>query len=127
MPLSLVLGLEESLRVLAALVSSADELERLGATPGLRDELWTAIRIVAVTLDLDQGGQPMSKDQILRTSEAGRRLGVRGTVILRAIYDKRLPFAWTDDGLPGVPASALETFEVPPDAEPPLDPPWDER
>jgi hypothetical protein len=51
-PYGLVLGLEDTWRVLAALL----ELENQAAAPGLRDELATVIRIIHGNLGLDEGG-----------------------------------------------------------------------
>lgn len=55
----------------------------------------------------------MSENEILRPAEAARRLGVRTLVVIRAMYDKRLPRVRLDDGTLGIPADALDAFEVP--------------
>ncbi len=53
----------------------------------------------------------MTDDDVLRPTEAARRLGVQTRVVIKAMYDKKLPRVALEDGTLGVPASALETFE----------------
>jgi len=53
------------------------------------------------------------EDEILRPAEAARRLGVRTLVVIQAMYEKRLPRVRLDDGTLGIPADALDSFEVP--------------
>ena len=55
----------------------------------------------------------MSSSEILRPAEAARRLGVRTRVIIQAMYEKKLPRVKLADGTLGVPADALEDFQVP--------------
>jgi len=55
-PLGLVLDLDEAFRVLAALEDARLELGKVGAAPGLCDELATLIRLLHGRLGLDEGG-----------------------------------------------------------------------
>ena len=55
----------------------------------------------------------MTASEILLPAEAARRLGVRTLVVIQAMYDKRLPRVRLDDGTLGIPADALDAFEVP--------------
>jgi pyridoxal biosynthesis lyase PdxS len=55
----------------------------------------------------------MTDQTLLRPSEAARRLGVRTRVVIEAMYDQRLPRVALADGTLGIPADALETFELP--------------
>lgn len=54
----------------------------------------------------------MSDDDVLRPAEAARRLGVRTRVVIEAMYEKKLPRVRLDDGTLGIPAAALDDFEV---------------
>ena len=56
----------------------------------------------------------MSKSEVLLPAEAARRLGVPTRVVIQAMYEKRLPRVRLDDGTLGIPADALEQFEVQP-------------
>lgn len=55
----------------------------------------------------------MSEQEILRPAEAARRLGVRTRVIIRAMYEKKLPRVQLPDGTLGIPSDALGDFQVP--------------
>lgn len=55
----------------------------------------------------------MKATEVLRPAEAARRIGVATRVVVQAMYEKRLPRVRLDDGTLGIPADALETFEVP--------------
>lgn len=55
----------------------------------------------------------MSEPEVLRPAEAARRLGVRTRVVIEAMYYQRLPRVRLDDGTLGIPADALDDFEVP--------------
>ena len=55
----------------------------------------------------------MSEPEVLLPAEAARRLGVRTRVIIEAMYYKRLPRVRLDDGTLGIPAEALDSFELP--------------
>jgi hypothetical protein len=50
---------------------------------------------------------------VLLPAEAARRLGVATRVIVKAMYEKKLPRVKLEDGTLGVPAEALNTFQVP--------------
>jgi len=54
----------------------------------------------------------MADPEILRPTEAARRLGVRTRVVIEAMYEQRLPRVRLADGTLGIPASALEDFET---------------
>ena len=56
----------------------------------------------------------MSRSEVLLPAEAARRLGVPTRVVIQAMYEKRLPRVRLDDGTLGIPADALEQFEVQP-------------
>jgi hypothetical protein len=55
----------------------------------------------------------VSESEILRPAEAAHRLGVRTRVIIQAMYERTIPRVRLDDGTLGIPADALEDFEVP--------------
>ena len=55
----------------------------------------------------------MSDRTALRPAEAAQRLGVRTTVIIEAMYEERIPRVRLEDGTLGIPADALDSFEVP--------------
>ena len=55
----------------------------------------------------------MTESEVLLPAEAARRPGVPTRVIVQAMYEKKLPRVKLDDGTLGVPADALETFQVP--------------
>jgi len=50
--------------------------------------------------------------EILLPAEAARRLGVATRVVVQAMYEKKLPRVRLEDGTLGVPADALDTFQV---------------
>ena len=54
----------------------------------------------------------MSDAEILLPAEAARRLGVPTRVIIQAMYERTLPRVRLEDGTLGIPADALEGFEV---------------
>jgi hypothetical protein len=56
----------------------------------------------------------MTKSEVHLPAEAARRLGVPTRVVIQAMYEKRLPRVRLDDGTLGIPAEALEQFEVQP-------------
>ena len=56
----------------------------------------------------------MTASEVLLPAEAARRLGVPTRVIVQAMYEKRVPRVRLSDGTLGIPADALETFEVAP-------------
>jgi pyridoxal biosynthesis lyase PdxS len=51
--------------------------------------------------------------EILLPAEAARRLGVPTRLIIEAMYEKKLPRVRLEDGTLGVPADALDDFQVP--------------
>ena len=55
----------------------------------------------------------MTSGEVLLPAEAARRLGVPTRVIVQAMYEKKLPRVKLDDGTLGIPADALDTFQVP--------------
>ena len=55
----------------------------------------------------------MTSGEVLLPAEAARRLGVPTRVVVQAMYEKKLPRVKLDDGTLGVPAEALDTFQVP--------------
>lgn len=55
----------------------------------------------------------MTHSDALLPAEAARRLGVPTRVVIQAMYEKRLPRVRLEDGTLGIPADALENFEVP--------------
>ena len=54
----------------------------------------------------------MTEPEILLPAEAARRLGVPTRVVVRAMYERTIPRVRLDDGTLGIPADALDTFEV---------------
>lgn len=55
----------------------------------------------------------MTDPEILLPGEAARRLGIPTRVIIQAMYEKKLPRVRLSDGTLGVPADALDDFQVP--------------
>lgn len=55
----------------------------------------------------------MTETEVLLPAEAARRLGVATRVIVQAMYEKKLPRVRLEDGTLGVPAEALDSFQVP--------------
>ncbi|HEU0041190.1 MAG TPA: hypothetical protein VFQ15_02455 [Jiangellaceae bacterium] len=54
----------------------------------------------------------MTEPEVLVPAEAARRLGVPTRVVVQAMYERTIPRVRLDDGTLGIPADALETFEV---------------
>jgi hypothetical protein len=54
----------------------------------------------------------VTDDEVLLPAEAARRLGVETRVIVRAMYERRIPRVRLEDGTLGIPASALESFQA---------------
>ena len=50
----------------------------------------------------------MTTAEVLRPAEAARRLGVSTEVVVRAMYERRVPRVRLEDGTLGVPSDALE-------------------
>jgi hypothetical protein len=55
----------------------------------------------------------MTETEVLLPAEAARRLGIATRVIVQAMYEKKLPRVKLEDGTLGVPAEALDSFQVP--------------
>jgi hypothetical protein len=55
----------------------------------------------------------MTNADVLLPAEAARRLGVQTRVVVQAMYERKLPRVRLEDGTLGVPADALDAFEVP--------------
>jgi hypothetical protein len=55
----------------------------------------------------------MTDREILLPAEAAQRLGVRTRVIIQAMYERTIPRVRLEDGTLGIPADALDDFEVP--------------
>ena len=55
----------------------------------------------------------MTEVEVLLPAEAARRIGVPTRVIVQAMFEKKLPRVKLEDGTLGVPADALEAFQVP--------------
>ena len=56
----------------------------------------------------------MTGNEVLLPAEAARRLGVPTRVVVQAMYEQRLPRVRLEDGTLGIPAEALDQFEVQP-------------
>ena len=54
----------------------------------------------------------MTEPEVLLPAEVARRLGVPTRVVVQAMYERTIPRVRLDDGTLGIPADALETFEV---------------
>ena len=54
----------------------------------------------------------MTAPEVLLPAEAARRLGVATRVVVQAMYERKLRVK-LDDGTLGVPADALDAFQVP--------------
>jgi hypothetical protein len=55
----------------------------------------------------------LTETEVLLPAEAARRIGVPTRVIVQAMYEKKLPRIRLEDGTLGIPADALEAFQVP--------------
>jgi hypothetical protein len=55
----------------------------------------------------------VSDVELLRPAEAAQRLGVKTRVVIQAMYEQRVPRVRLPDGTLGIPADALESFELP--------------
>ena len=55
----------------------------------------------------------MTETELLLPAEAARRIGVPTRVIVQAMYEKKLPRVRLEDGTLGIPADALDAFQVP--------------
>jgi hypothetical protein len=55
----------------------------------------------------------VTETEILLPAEAARRLGIPTRVIVQAMYERKLPRVKLEDGTLGVPAEALDSFQVP--------------
>lgn len=55
----------------------------------------------------------MTDAEVLLPAEAARRLGVPTRVIVKAMYERKLPRVKLADGTLGIPAGALDSFQVP--------------
>ena len=55
----------------------------------------------------------MTESEVLLPAEAARRLGVATRVIVQAMYERTLPRVKLDDSTLGIPADALDAFQVP--------------
>lgn len=54
----------------------------------------------------------MSESEVLLPAEAAQRLGVATRIIVQAMYERRLPRVKLADGTLGIPADALDSFQV---------------
>jgi hypothetical protein len=54
----------------------------------------------------------VSDSEVLLPAEAARRLGVPCWLIIQAMYEKKLPRVRLADGTLGIPADALDGFQV---------------
>ena len=54
----------------------------------------------------------MTDPDVLLPAEAARRLGVSTRLIVQAMYEKKLPRVRLEDGTLGVPADAIDDFQV---------------
>jgi hypothetical protein len=52
----------------------------------------------------------VSDSEVLRPSEAARRLGVPTRIVIQAMYEKKLPRVRLQDGTLGIPADSLDNF-----------------
>jgi len=55
----------------------------------------------------------VTDSEVLLPAEAARRLGVPTRLIVQAMYEQKLPRVRLEDGTLGVPADALDDFQVP--------------
>ncbi len=54
----------------------------------------------------------MTEHEILLPAEAAQRLGVATRVVIKAMYEEELPRVRLSDGTLGIPADALDGFQV---------------
>lgn len=54
----------------------------------------------------------MSDAEVLLPAEAATRIGVPTRVVIQAMHEHRLPRVRLQDGTLGIPADALEAFEI---------------
>ena len=55
----------------------------------------------------------MTESEVLLPAEAARRLGIPTRVVVQAMYERTLPRVKLEDGTLGIPADALDAFQVP--------------
>jgi hypothetical protein len=54
----------------------------------------------------------MTEQEVTLPAEAAQRLGVATRVVVKAMYEKRLPRVKLEDGTLGIPADALDSFHA---------------
>ena len=54
----------------------------------------------------------MTEQEVLLPAEAAQRLGVPTRVVVQAMHEKRLPRVRLEVGTLGIPADALDSFQV---------------
>jgi hypothetical protein len=54
----------------------------------------------------------VTEPEVLLPADAARRLGVRTRVVVQAMYERTMLRVRLDDGTPGIPEDAFDTFEV---------------
>jgi hypothetical protein len=55
----------------------------------------------------------VTDQEVLLPTQAARRLGIPTRLIIQAMYEGTLPRVRLDDGTLGIPADALEGFQIP--------------
>jgi hypothetical protein len=53
----------------------------------------------------------VTDSEVLLPAEAAERLGVPTLVVIRAMYERKLPRVRLEDGTLGIPADALDAFQ----------------
>ncbi len=54
----------------------------------------------------------MTEQEVTLPAEAAQRLGVATRVVVKAMYEQRLPRVKLEDGTLGIPADALDSFHA---------------
>ena len=101
--------LEEALSLLAALEDSRDVLidtDHLAVLSQVEHQ----IQILSRKLGLDQGAHPMS-GELLRASEAARRLEMSTKELLRLVHGREIRYEMVD-GIAHLPTDALEEYRA---------------
>jgi hypothetical protein len=98
---------------LEALEDARLVMREIELAPGLQDELATVIRMLHGMLGFEEGGAVVTHSEVLLPAEAARGLGVPTRVVVQAMYEKKLPRVRLADGTLGIPADALDGFQVP--------------
>jgi len=103
-------GLDEALELLAALEDARDALidsGHLAVLIGVEDQ----IRLLSRRLDFEDPRETAMSTDVLRATEAARRLGIPTKDLLRLVQERRIRYVMVD-GIAHIPVDALEEFRA---------------